>query len=58
MRLRLQMARMKMDCNPYFSKFIALLLGKPIKTQIIVVSLFENSLDIVLLVFHKHFMSD
>ena len=37
---------------------IALCLGKFAYTRIIVYSLFENSLDIFLLVFYKHFVYD
>ena len=37
--------------------FIALCLGRLAKTQIMVYSMFENALDIFLLVFYEHFMS-
>ena len=42
------MARMEIDCN--------FCLGKLAKTLIIVYSVFENLLDIFLLVFYKHFV--
>ena len=60
--LGLQMARMEMDCIlkilGSFFKFIASLLETSAKTLIIVYFLFENSFDIFLLVFYKHFMYD
>ena len=46
-----------MDCNLKKVIGIALCLGKLAKNQIMIVSLFENSLDIFLL-FYKHFVYD
>ena len=54
--LRLQMARMEMDCSlknwANLLKFMPLCLGKLATTLIIVYSLFKSSLDIFLLVCH------
>ena len=57
------MARMGRDCNfkkkknwASSFKFTALCLGKLTKIQIMVDSLFENSLAIFLLVFYVHFV--
>ena len=57
------MAMMEIDSNlkknwVNFFKFIALRLLKFAKTLILIYSLFENSLDIFLLKFYKHFVSD
>ena len=57
--LGLQTARIEMDCSlknfPDFFKFIGLCLGKLVKTQIMIDSLLENSLDIFL---YKYFVYD
>ena len=60
--LGLYMARMEMHCNlknwaEHF-KFTVLFLGKLTKILIMTYSLFANSLDIFLLVFYKHFVSE
>ena len=51
------MAWMDMDCN-LKELFNALSLKKLATIQIMVYSLFTNSLDVFLLVFWKHFVSD
>ena len=43
---------------PRFFKFIALCFGKLARIQIILIFLFENALDILLLLFYKHFVHD